>query len=178
MDKVIVTVNKVNNKVELPSWGSTYATCFDLKFQPTKDYVDGYDRHNNPVKKMLHNTGVDIYAGERLLIPTGLIFKLEFPFFSSIEYQTYSIRLHARSGLSLKKGLVLANGEGIVDIDYQNEIFVLLTNISERLATIEYKERIAQAEIVQNIPCQFVLSENKLIGYSERNGGFGSTGAT
>ena len=90
--------------------------------------------------------------------------------------QNYSIRLHPRSGLSLKRGLVLANSEGIVDVDYQEEVFVLLTNISEVTQTIKTGDRIAQAEIVCNEPFKFIVISKRPEKHSERKGGFGSTG--
>jgi dUTP pyrophosphatase len=90
--------------------------------------------------------------------------------------QNYSIRLHPRSGLSLKRGLVLANSEGIVDVDYQQQVFVLLTNISSIGQTIKAGERIAQAEVTCNEQVEFVVLANAPEKHSERNGGFGSTG--
>jgi dUTP pyrophosphatase len=96
------------------------------------------------------------------------------------ELRNYSIRLHARSGMSLKQGLILANSEGVVDVDYQQEIFVMLTNISELAVTISVGDRIAQAEVVRNYVAQFELveSDEEPTPHSERSGGFGSTGVT
>ena len=44
------------------------------------------------------NVGVDLYPGERILVPTGLIFNIP---------EGHSVRLHARSSVSLKKGLIM-----------------------------------------------------------------------
>jgi dUTP pyrophosphatase len=84
--------------------------------------------------------------------------------------------LHPRSGLSLKKGLVLANCEGIVDVDYQEEVFILLTNISKMHQTIRKGDRIAQGEIVCNEPFHIAVCGTRPEKHSERSGGFGSTG--
>jgi dUTP pyrophosphatase len=111
-----------------------------------------------------------------MLVPTGLFVKLS-PFCLDHQLKNYSLRLHPRSGLSYKRGLVLANAEAVIDIDYQHQIFVLLTNISAVTEYIKVGDRICQAEVVQNCPVTFVEVFAPPIGYdSTRSGGFGSTG--
>ena len=181
-----VNVYRLNDKVEMPTYGTTMANCFDLSFQPTQNVVTGYDSFNAPVERTVNNPGeIYVYPGDRLLIPTGLIFKIEHKLtietFADISrtqlpLKNYSIRLHSRSGLSLKKGLILANCQGIVDADYQEEVFVLLTNVSKMLATIRRGDRIAQAEVACNEPFEFNLISERPSKHSERDGGFGSTG--
>ena len=184
----ILYVYKLRDDLEIPTYGTSLSNCFDLSFQPTTDQVIGYDKHNNPITQKINNFGeISIYPGDRLLIPTGLIFKIErrvtIENFVDImgqsmlpPLQTYSIRLHPRSGLSLKRGLVLANSEGIVDVDYQEQVFVLLTNISQMGQTIKSGERIAQAEVTCNEQVNFVVLTKAPEKHSERSGGFGSTG--
>ena len=179
-------VYKIRDEFELPTYGTSLANCFDLSFQPSEKTVKGYDKHNNPISQYIDPLGqISIYPGDRLLIPTGLVLKIKQQFsmgnFADIispvpSLQNYSIRLHPRSGLSLKRGLVLANSEGIVDVDYQEEVFVLMTNISEIGQTIKKGDRIAQAEVVCNVPVTFAVDANKPEKHSERGGGFGSTG--
>jgi dUTP pyrophosphatase len=182
-----VNVYRLRDDLELPTYGTTLANCFDLSFQPTDTHVTGYDKYNNPISQLINNfKEISIYPGDRLLIPTGLIFKIEKRFTienfadiysaSSPSLQNYSIRLHPRSGLSLKRGLVLANSEGIVDVDYQQQVFVLLTNISSIGQTIKAGERIAQAEVTCNERVEFVVLAKAPEKHSERHGGFGSTG--
>jgi dUTP pyrophosphatase len=182
-----VNVYRLRDDLELPTYGTTLANCFDLSFQPTDTHVTGYDKYNNPISQLINNfKEISIYPGDRLLIPTGLIFKIEKRFTienfadiysaSSPSLQNYSIRLHPRSGLSLKRGLVLANSEGIVDVDYQQQVFVLLTNISSIGQTIKAGERIAQAEVTCNEQVEFVVLAKAPEKHSERAGGFGSTG--
>jgi dUTP pyrophosphatase len=114
---------------------------------------------------------------ERILIPTGLIFCCSDDENVSGDINTYSIRLYARSGMALKRGLTLVNSVGIVDVDYQEEVFVPLINLSRQNQVIKHKERICQAEIVQNVRFSAVESLHKLERLSERIGGFGSTGS-
>jgi len=185
---ITVNVHRTHDRVELPTYGTTMAACFDLSFQPLSNVVSGYDCFNAPIQRDVNAIGeVYIYPGDRLLIPTGLIFKIEQPvtietfaditkFSNSNTLQNYSIRLHPRSGLALKKGLVLANSEGIVDVDYQEEVFVLLTNISKMHNVIRRGDRIAQAEVVSNETVTFTVVQEKPKKHSERTGGFGSTG--
>ena len=188
-----VNVYRLRDDLELPTYGTSLANCFDLSFQPTNEekIVKGYNKYNEPIVRHISTEtsdgqeGVNIEPGDRLLIPTGLIFKIEqlitIEKFVDImiqpnPLQNYSIRLHPRSGLSLKRGLVLANSEGIVDVDYQEEVFVLLTNISEVAQTIKRGDRIAQAEVVCNQAVSFVVVAKQPEKHSERAGGFGSTG--
>lgn len=185
---LIVNVYRIRDDLDLPTYGTSMANCFDLSFQPTSEekIVKGFNKHNEPVVR--HVNDFDefmIEPGDRLLVPTGLIFKIEqlitIETFADVArkelpLQNYSIRLHPRSGLSLKKGLVLANCEGIVDVDYQEEVFVLLSNISETSSTIRRGDRIAQAEVVCNEPTHFVVVAKRPEKHSERAGGFGSTG--
>ena len=183
---IALNVYRLRDEFELPTYGTSLANCFDLSFQPTEDTVKGYDKHNNPISQYINNHGlISIYPGDRLLIPTGLVLKIEqlitIETFADVlaplpALQNYSIRLHPRSGLSLKRGLVLANSEGIVDVDYQEEVFVLLTNISALGQTIKKGDRIAQAEVICNVPVKFVVVATKPEKHSERGGGFGSTG--
>jgi dUTP pyrophosphatase len=184
---ITLNVYRLRDDFEMPIYGTSLSNCFDLSFQPTTDQVTGYDKYNNPITQKINNFGeISIYPGDRLLIPTGLIFKIEKRFtienFADIygamspPLQTYSIRLHPRSGLSLKRGLVLANSEGIVDVDYQEQVYVLLTNISQMGQVLKKGERIAQAEVISNEKVEFIVLKNPPEKHSERSGGFGSTG--
>ena len=185
---ITLNVYRLRDDLVLPTYGTTLANCFDLSFQPTTDHVIGYNKYNNSTSQKINNFGeMSIHPGDRLLIPTGLIFKLERnitieKFSDIVKYdndyplRNFSIRLHPRSGLSLKRGLVLANSEGIVDVDYQEQVFVLLTNISSTDQIIKAGERIAQAEVVCNTPFEFRIVATSPEKHSERSGGFGSTG--
>lgn len=177
MQSVIIQLYKVSEEVPLPAYGTSYAACFDLSFQPCGRFsIQGYDKWNNACDRMAYDGKLVIMPGDRLLMPTGLIMKIRPGSTGSDPLASYSIRLHARSGMSLKQGLVLANAEGVIDIDYQKEIFVMLTNISELPVTVNTGDRIAQAEVVRQHPTYFELVNEVPVGYSERDGGFGSTG--
>jgi len=179
-------IYRLSEDVQIPKFGTSMSTCFDLHYCPTNKIVKGYDEFNVPVERFVEDDrGLYIYPGDRLLVPTGLVMKIEkhlsIETFGDImdhsePLKQYSIRLHPRSGLSLKRGLVLANSEGVVDVDYQQEVFVLMTNISKIAQIIAYQERIAQAEVIVNEGVQLGILYEMPTPHSDRNGGFGSTG--
>lgn len=168
--KNILFLYKKHPDVPTPHYATSAAACFDLTFFPTESSVKGYDIYNSQVSRDVLGDAVPIYPGDRLLIPTGLIAKFNVP------NPRLSIRLHPRSGLSLKRGLVLANAEGVIDADYQQEIFALITNISEKLEWIKIGERVCQGEVVKNRLADFRVVDAPPTPWTERDGGFGSTG--
>ena len=120
--------------------------------------------------------GADLYAcldealtlmpGETFLVPTGLSMALP---------EGYAGLIYARSGLASKKGLAPANKVGVVDSDYRGEVMVALHNHSNKAATMEPNERIAQLVITPYIAAAFSVVDE--LDTTERGeGGFGSTG--
>lgn len=105
---------------------------------------------------------------QRVLVPTGLAIELPGPDCVALVY--------ARSGLSIKHGLCMANGVGVIDSDYRGEIRVALHNHSKYEQTIEPYERVAQLVIMPYAFAQFVEAE-ELSETGRGEGGFGSTGS-
>jgi dUTP pyrophosphatase len=160
---------RVHTEVKLPKHQTDGSACFDLSFQGYgKNKVTGYNRMNKPVERIMQSS-MTISPGDRMLVPTGLV--MDIP-------KGYSVRLHARSGTSLKQGLVLANAEGVIDSDYVEEVYILLHNISENSQTINFGDRIAQAELVKNEVYDIEESASRPSVKSSRVGGMGSTGVT
>lgn len=160
---------RVHTQVKLPEHQTEGSACFDLAFQGYgKNKVTGFNRMNKPVERIMQNC-MTISPGDRMMVPTGLV--LDIP-------KGYSVRLHARSGTSLKQGLVLANAEGVIDSDYVEEVFVLIHNISENAQTINFGDRIAQAELVKNEVYDIEESASRPSVKSSRVGGMGSTGVS
>lgn len=111
---------------------------------------------------------VTLISGEVKLIPTGLAIY--------IADRTLVGMIHPRSGLGHKKGLILGNGTGIIDSDYQGELFVSAYNRSKQSLTIEPLMRFAQLLIVPVVQAEFELV-NEFKDKSERYaGGFGHSG--
>ena len=114
---------------------------------------------------------ITINPGHRVKIPTGLV--LDIP-------EGYSVRIHPRSGIALKRGLKLSNGEGIIDADYVEPLYILMTNTSQQEIVIAHDERIVQGELVVAGTglTQHPLEEcfDRPLQKTSRLGGFGSTG--
>ena len=110
---------------------------------------------------------VTLQPGETRLIPTGLAIHLADP--------GYAALILPRSGLGHKHGIVLGNLVGLIDSDYQGQIFVSLWNRSQIPFTLMPMERMAQLVIVPVMQAKFNIVEE--FPMSERgSGGFGSTG--
>ena len=155
--------------VKLPAKQTSQSACFDLSFQGhNNNTYEGYTVTNKPFKRPMNNQIV-IQPGDRVAVPTGLI--MDIP-------EGYSVRLHARSGMSLKQGLILANGEGVVDSDYVQEVMVLVHNISTNQIVIKSGDRIAQAELVEDVKYSIVESASRPGVKTNRTGGMGSTGVS
>jgi len=110
---------------------------------------------------------VQVNPNERVLIPTGLIFDIP---------NGYSMRLYPRSGLALKQGLTLANNVGIIDSDYVEPVFAMITNISGTTQYVKHNERICQAELFKDHLCVLEEINEPPERKTDRDGGFGSTG--
>lgn len=108
-----------------------------------------------------------IQPGETHLIPTGLAIHLADP--------GYAAMILPRSGLGHKHGIVLGNLVGLIDSDYQGQVFVSVWNRSDTAFRLAPLERMAQLVIVPVVRAQFNVVEE--FAASERGqGGFGSTG--
>lgn len=156
--------------IELPKFATEQSACFDISFQNLGkfDYT-GYNQQNKKFIRPFKDGRLYVNADDRIMVPTGLI--LDIP-------KGFSVRVHARSGLSLKQGLVLVNSEGIIDSDYIEELFILLTSTSSIGQWISPGDRIAQAELIKSET--YTLEETKKIPTikTDRKGGMGSTGVT
>tara|TARA_Y100000389_G_scaffold54036_1_gene49905 strand:- start:30079 stop:30627 length:549 start_codon:yes stop_codon:yes gene_type:complete len=160
---------KLWDEAHLPEYGSKWAACFDLKASLRRgDKVKVYGQQNHSANRNIDDCeSFVLYSGERALVPTGLIFDLD---------KDASLRIHPRSGLSLKNGIVVANCEGIVDADYVNQTYIMLHNISDELFHIKNGDRIAQGEVVKSEQVEFVIADREPESKTDREGGFGSTG--
>lgn len=104
---------------------------------------------------------------QRALVPTGLAIELPGPECVALVY--------ARSGLSIKHGLTMANGVGVIDSDYRGELRVPMVNLGAEPYTIAPGERIAQLCIAPVWQAAFVQTD--ALNDTDRGaGGFGSTG--
>jgi dUTP pyrophosphatase len=88
----------------------------------------------------------------------------------------FEIQVRPRSGLSLKKGIVVKNSPGTIDSDYRGVMGVILYNGSDEDFTVQPGERIAQA-VVCPVYHAFFQVVDELSESVRGEGGFGSTGS-
>ena len=106
--------------------------------------------------------------GQAELIPCGIALFLRDPGLAAM--------LLPRSGLGHKHGIVLGNLVGLIDSDYQGQIYASLWNRSGHGFVVQPMERIAQLVVVPVVQVEFDLVQE--FTPSARGGaGFGSTGA-
>ena len=113
------------------------------------------------------DAAIALKPGETTLVPSGIAIHLGNP--------AYAAMVLPRSGLGHKHGIVLGNLVGLIDSDYQGQVFVSIWNRGHAEFTIQPLERIAQMIVVPvmqvrfNVVADFTLSDRGA-------GGFGSTG--
>jgi len=113
------------------------------------------------------DTPVTLKPGDTSLVPSGMAIHIGDGGFAAM--------ILPRSGLGHKHGIVLGNLVGLIDSDYQGQIFVSVWNRGQTEFTIQPMERIAQlivvpvAQVKLNVVTEFAAS-------SRGAGGFGSTG--
>ena len=109
-----------------------------------------------------------LQPGDSQLVPSGIAIHIGDP--------DYAALVLPRSGLGAKNGIVLGNLVGLIDSDYQGQVFVSVWNRGKAAFTIQPMDRVAQMIIV---PVQQV-EWNVVDEFEASNrgaGGFGSTGS-
>ncbi len=110
---------------------------------------------------------VTLEPGQTELIPTGLAIHIEDPNLCAM--------ILPRSGLGHKHGIVLGNLVGLIDSDYQGQLFVSCWNRGNTTFSVEPGERIAQMVLVPVVQADFEVVDE--FTDSDRGaGGFGSSG--
>lgn len=110
---------------------------------------------------------IELAPGETFLIPTGMAVYVADPDYAAI--------LLPRSGLGHKHGIVLGNLVGLIDSDYQGQLFVSCWNRGSDNFTLQPGERVAQMVIVPVMQADFEIVDE--FHESDRGaGGFGHTG--
>jgi dUTP pyrophosphatase len=117
----------------------------------------------------------DIYADEEAIILPGCTAAISTGIALAIP-DGFVVHVYARSGLSLKTNLRLANSVGIIDAGYRDELKILCWNAGTEPITIEKGMRIAQMDIMQSPAIEFHEVKNVKDFGEDRMGGFGSSG--
>ena len=109
----------------------------------------------------------EIPAGQIRLIPTGLVIQIP---------DGHFLAIFARSSTPLQRGLIVANGVGVIDPDYcgpTDEVKVQVLNVTTEAVTVACGDRIAQGIV---LPAPRVEWEEVSAATVGSRGGFGSTG--
>lgn len=177
-EDIVVGTYALNEFTKEPTYGTTHSACFDIRinlagvFEQGDGRVSVYTRQNQKIERRIErdNDGrlyVELRPNERAVAPTGAIFDIPVG---------YSLKVHPRSGTSLKQGINLINQEAVIDADYVEELFILLVNSSENHVKIYHDERYAQGELQEVIQTKFTKLTERPQPKSERSGGLGHTG--
>jgi len=141
---------RVGNEIPLPHYATTGSAGLDLR-------------------ACLDQQSLEIQAGQTVLIPTGFAMHIKDPSLAAI--------ILPRSGLGHKHGIVLGNLVGLIDSDYQGQLFVSCWNRGDKTFTINLGDRIAQLVLVPVVQAQFTIVDD-FTDSDRGERGFGSSGRT
>lgn len=138
---------RIGDSIDLPAYASDGSAGLDLR--------------------ACLDTTLELKPGQTSLIPTGLAIHISDPGLAGM--------ILPRSGLGHKHGIVLGNLVGLIDSDYQGQLYVSCWNRGTEPFRIEIGARIAQLIIVPVVQVGFRQVDD--FNESTRgSGGFGSTG--
>jgi len=138
---------RIGSEIPLPEYATDGSAGMDLRA-----CIDG---------------SINLKPGDTELIPTGIAIHISDP--------GYAATILPRSGLGHKHGIVLGNLVGLIDSDYQGQLFVSCWNRGNTEFTIDSGDRIAQLVILPVAQVEFETVEE--FSDSERGeGGFGHSG--
>lgn len=140
---------RLNNEFALPGYATSGSAGIDLR--------------------ACIDDSLTIRPGQTELIPSGLAVHIEDPSLAAV--------ILPRSGLGHKHGIVLGNLVGLIDSDYQGQVFVSCWNRGAEEFVIEPGARLAQMVFVPVVQADFEIVDE--FDSSDRGaGGFGHTGST
>lgn len=169
-------IYRMNPFAPMLEYATRESACFDVAAcLEDRSSVKGYYPNNESViflclRTDKEGTHVKLPPRCRILVPTGMVFNID---------KEHHVKIWARSGLAVKKGLAMANGVGIIDADYTEEVFVPMINNSDEELIIRHGDRVAQGELIFNWSQATLTYIQERPGQKgDRNGGFGSTGVS
>ena len=129
--------------------------------------LPGYESAQAAAFDLAASEPITIEPGQVALVPTGLVIEVPAGMFLGI---------FARSSTPLKRGLMVANGVGVVDPDYcgpADEVKIAVLNFTARAVTVSAGDRIAQGILLPATRVDWIESGP---AKTSSRGGFGSTG--
>ena len=138
---------RIGNEIPLPSYATDGSAGVDLR--------------------ACIDSTITLEPGQTELIPTGIAIH--------IADQNLAATILPRSGLGHKHGIVLGNLVGLIDSDYQGQLFISCWNRGNTTFEINSSDRIAQMVFLPVVQAEFTVVNE--FGESDRGeGGFGHTG--
>ena len=138
-------------------------------FEVLEDYKD--KGINLPMRKTAQSAGYDLEAAADFVLPRQRIV-LVTTGLKAFMLPDEVLMVHIRSSLALKHGIILVNGVGVIDADYNGHIMMPLLNLGAEDFSITKGMRIAQGVFQK-----YLTIDGDEAGVGElRRGGFGSTG--
>ena len=113
------------------------------------------------------NAPLELRPGEAALVPSGLAIHLGDPGLCAV--------VLPRSGLGHKHGIVLGNGTGLIDADYQGPLMISLWNRGDAAYSVSPGDRIAQLVLLPIVRATLQVVDT-FEGSARGEGGFGHTG--
>ena len=142
-----------------PTYANETDACMDLRAKITKE--DGVEyTPNTYCLSIPAGETVKIHSGVQVSIPEG-----------------YVMKVYVRSFTGIKKNLCIANGTGIIDAGYRDEIIMALHNFGKESVLIKDGDRLCQFILLPfpKLELSFV-EDNEDFRKGDRGGGIGSTG--
>lgn len=163
-------------KVRLDAFKNDMAMYRPINFM-SGDVEKAYENIKIPVRKTKYSAGYDICTpiditipgGQRRVIPTGIK-----AVFNDDEMESWHLQMYVRSSVGIKDGIVLTNGTGIIDGDYQfaendGDMMLALLNTTDSVVKYKAGDRLCQAVFA----IHGITSDDAATG--KRTGGIGST---
>ena len=138
---------RIGNEIPLPEYATDGSAGMDLRAALDKT--------------------TEIKPGETILVPTGISIY--------VEDNSMAAVILPRSGLGHKHGIVLGNLVGLIDSDYQGQLFISCWNRGNETFSIEIGDRLAQLVIVPVIQAEFDVVDD-FVSTNRGAGGFGHSG--
>lgn len=163
---------KLKEGVEKPKYETPGASGLDVIAYDIMKVFKGTNEANpekvEQVREGFNKRGfISLRPHEKMLFDTGIIVA-DMP-------ENYEIQVRPRSGMSLKKGLIIPNQPGTIDSDYRGTIGVILFNPFPFLVKVEKGERIAQL-VPKTVDKPLIEVVEEVSDTIRGESGFGSTG--